>query len=362
MKKDLMLHALNLAKKGEGFVSPNPLVGAVIVKAGEIIGEGYHQKYGDAHAEVNAFLSCKETAIGAEMYVTLEPCSHYGKTPPCADRIIDEGVKKVYVAMEDPNPLVAGKGIKKLRNAGIEVEVGLYKEKAKKLNESFLKFITTKKPLVISKYAMSLDGKIATSSYDSKWITQESTRAYSHGLLRSKVDAILVGINTVIHDDPILTNRSGGKSPVRIVLDSNGKINTNFKVIKDTTSKTLVYVKDIAQEKKQLIEAKGHEVITDPTDNKYINLNFVLSDLGKRKISSLLVEGGAEINASFWEQNLVDKFYIFIGNTVIGGKSAPGPIGGLGFLKMSETFRFNIESVKAFDNNDILIVGSKGGR
>lgn len=360
--KEFMLYALELAKKGEGYVSPNPLVGAVIVKDGEIIGEGYHQKYGEGHAEVNAFLNCKGSAIDSEMYVTLEPCSHYGKTPPCADRIIAEGVKKVYVAMEDPNPLVAGNGIKKLRDAGIEVEVSLCKEEAKKLNESFLKFITTKRPFVISKYAMSLDGKIATNSYDSKWITQEGTRAYSHSLLRSKVDAILVGINTVIHDDPLLTNRSSGKSPVRIILDSSGKISTKSKVIEDTTSKTLVYVKSIAQGKKELIEAKGHEVITDSTDRKHINLDFVLEDLGNRKISSLLVEGGAEMNASFWEQNLVDKFYIFIGNTVIGGKSAPGPIGGLGFSKISETFRFNIESVKVFHNNDILIIGSKGGR
>lgn len=355
-----MLNALKLAELGKGRVSPNPLVGAVIVKDNKIIGQGYHEIYGGPHAEVNAINNCKESPKGATIYVSLEPCSHFGKTPPCADMIINSGVEKVVIAMEDPNPLVAGNGIKKLQNAGISVNVGICQPQAQKLNRSFIKYITTKMPFVISKYAMSLDGKIATSTYDSKWITQEETRNYSHSLLRSNVDAILVGIGTVLHDNPLLTNRSSGKSPLRVVVDTNGLIPLDSNIIKDTSVKTIIYSKSMDQAKKNMIEKQSHQVVIDNSPDSLISLDFVLSDLGSKKISSLLVEGGSEVNSSFWSNNLVDQFYIFIGNTIIGGKDAPGPIGGAGLIQVSEGQRYKIESVQTFKNNDILIIGCKG--
>ena len=217
LNEKFMKIAIELAKKGIGNVNPNPLVGAVIVKDGKIIGQGYHERYGEGHAEVNAFKSLDDDPTGATMYVTLEPCFHYGKTPPCADRIIENKISKVIIGMVDPNPLVSGKGIEKLKNAGIEVEVGILEEECRKINEVFIKYITTKKPFVVMKTAMSLDGKIATKTGESKWITSEKSRLQVH-ILRNKFSGIMVGVNTIIKDNPELTCRVvEGNNPIRII-------------------------------------------------------------------------------------------------------------------------------------------------
>lgn len=328
-----MKAALNLAEKGMGFTSLNPLVGAVIVKNGNIIAEGYHKKYGESHAEVNALNNATQDVHDATMYVTLEPCSHYGKTPPCANRIVKSGIKKVVIAMEDPNPIVSGKGIKILKDNGVEVKVGVLREEAEKLNEIFIKYITTKKPFTIMKAGMSLDGKIATHTGDSRWVTGEESREYGH-LLRQKVSAILVGVNTVIMDDPMLNTRLSNvecNDPMRIVLDSHGRTPLNSKVLNINSSNTIIAVTDIASEENiRAFKERGAGVIITPVKNNKVDLQFLIEELGKKKIDSVLVEGGGEVNFSFLKENLVDKVVFFIAPKIIGGREAKTPVEGPG--------------------------------
>lgn len=351
--------ALNLAKKGIGFTNPNPLVGAVIVKDGKVIGKGYHEKYGENHAEINALNNAKEDVHGATMYVNLEPCSHFGNVPPCVNRIIESGIKKVVIAMEDPNPIVSGKGIQILKENGLEVKIGVLKKEAEKLNEIFIKYISTGKPFVILKAGMSLDGKIATYTGDSRWITGKRAREYVH-ILRQRVSAILVGVNTVIVDDPMLNTRLNNiecKDPIRIILDSHGRTPLKSNVLNTNPSNTIVAVTNNALEKNiKAIEKIGAEVMITPVKDGKVDLQFLMEKLGERKIDSLLIEGGGEINFSFLKEKLVDKVIFFIAPKIIGGETSKTPVEGKGVEYLKDAIDLkDITMCKIGD--DIMVEG-----
>jgi len=355
-----MKRAIKLAKKGIGYTNPNPLVGAVIVKNDEIIGEGFHEIYGGPHAEVNAFNSAVEDVKGATMYVTLEPCSHFGKTPPCANLIVEKGISKVIIGMKDPNSLVAGKGIEILKNNGIKVEVGILEKEIKKLNEIFVKFITTKKPFCILKTAMTLDGKISSVTVDSKWITNEESRAYVHKL-RHQVSAIMVGVGTVIADDPKLTTRlvdKNGLDPIRVVVDTTGRIPIEANVLNiDSDAMTIVATtKKIDIDKIKAIEAKGAKVIITPLKDGRVDLENLMIQLGKMNIDSILLEGGSTLNFSALDQGIVDKVIAFVSPKIIGGDQAKTPVGGKGIENMGEAVALENIDVSRF-HEDIMIEG-----
>jgi len=356
----MMQRALKLAEKGIGYTTPNPLVGAVIVKDGRIIGEGYHKLYGSNHAEINAFENATEDVCGATMYVTLEPCSHYGKTPPCAIAIVQKGIKKVVIGLKDPNPLVSGGGIKILQENGIEVVCGVLQEEGKKLNEIFLKYITTKTPFCIMKTAMTLDGKIATRTGDSKWVTGELSREYVHKL-RQRVSGIMVGIGTIIADDPMLTTRLDNlelKDPTRIIIDSTSKIPLDAKVLNlNSKAATIIATtRKAAPEKIRKLEEKGAEVIITPVKNNGVDLNFLMKILGDKKIDSILLEGGSKINYSAIIEGIVDKVNAFIAPKIIGGDVAKTPVGGNGMEFMRDAISLNNIEIYRFEN-DIMIEG-----
>ena len=346
--EDYMNLALSLAEATAGQTSPNPMVGAVVVKNGKLLGTGAHLKAGTAHAEVHAINNAGDEAKGSTLYVTLEPCSHHGRTPPCADLIIQSGIKKVFVAALDPNPLVAGKGIKKLKDAGIEVEIGLCEERARKINEKFFHYIQTNTPFVTLKTAVTLDGKTAAKTGDSKWITSNEARLDVHHL-RHEHDAILVGINTVLKDNPLLTTRrpQGGKNPIRIVLDTKLSIPLSANLIQDRSAKTIIFTgKNIDIHKKEELENLGAEIISLPEET--IHVKEVLRILGERKISSVLVEGGSEVHASFIGENAFQQIIAYIAPKVIGGKNAFPFVGGAGasFIKEGKDLQFvSIEKI-----------------
>lgn len=353
-----MARALELAKLGIGYTNPNPLVGAVIVKDGRIIGEGYHKKYGDSHAEVDAFNHATEDVAGATMYVTLEPCSHFGKTPPCAHAIVKKGIKKVVVAMDDPNPLVAGKGINILREHGIEVVTGVMEQEAKKLNEVFIKFISTSLPFCILKTAMTLDGKIAAYTGDSRWVTNEESRRYVHEM-RHQYSAIMVGIGTVLADDPLLTTRLSGinvRNPIRIVVDTRGNIPLDAKILKcDDNTKTIIATTEfIDKEKLKHIKAAGAEVIITPLKDNRVDLSALMKSLGERKIDSILLEGGSTLNYTALNEGIVDKVISFIGPKIIGGNSSKTPVGGEGIPYMKDAISLGNIDVHKF-GDDVMI-------
>lgn len=344
MDENYMRLALELAEKARGRTSPNPMVGAVIVKDGQIVGKGYHLKAGTFHAEIHALREAGEKAKGATMYVNLEPCSHFGRTPPCTDAIINAGISRVFVAMEDPNPLVGGRGIKKLAEAGIEVKVGLLEEEAKKLNEIFIKYITTKTPFVLLKMAMTLDGKIASRTGHSKWITGEAAREKVH-YLRNYYDAVLVGVNTVFKDNPSLTCRIlAGRDPIRIILDSRARTPVEAQVIiQDSAAPTYIVVTDRAPyDRVESLRATKARVIQVPADEQgRVSLKDLMVKLGEMEITGVLVEGGAEVAASFLEAGLVDKMLTFISPKIVGGRTAPGPVGGLGRERVDKAIKLS---------------------
>lgn len=358
-----MKRALELAKMGTGYTNPNPLVGAVIVKDGKIIGEGYHKLYGSHHAEINAFNNATEDVKGATMYVTLEPCSHYGKTPPCANAIVEKGIKKVVVGLVDPNPEVSGRGIKILQDNGIEVITRVLEEEGRKLNEIFLKYITTKLPFCIMKTAMTLDGKIAAYTGDSKWVTGEASRAYVHQL-RHKVAGIMAGIGTILADDPMLTTRldqGEGSNPVRIIVDSSARIPLEAKVLNlNSKVRTIIAATELANKDKiKALEEKGAVVIISPLKNSRVDLSFLMKALGERNIDSVLLEGGSELNYSALEEGIVDKVNAFIAPKFIGGRTAKTPVGGSGKAYMNESISLNNIEVVRF-GEDIMIEGYIG--
>jgi len=360
-----MKRAIQLAKKGKGFTNPNPMVGAVIVKDGQIIGEGYHEKYGESHAEVNAFNTSKVNPEGGTMYVTLEPCAHYGNTPPCAQSIVEKKIKKVIIGLIDPNPLVNHKGIEILENAGIEVITGVLADEIKEMNEIFYHFIQKKTPYVIMKTAMSLDGKIATKTGDSKWISNEKARYFGHKL-RHEVSGILVGINTVIADDPQLTTRLKDKKvkdPHRIVLDSTLKMPLDAKILKITSNaRTIIATTENASEEKiKTLEDMGIQVIKTKALNNRVNLEELMKILGSLEIDSLLIEGGGTVNYSFLKNNLVSKIYTFIAPMIIGGHKAKTPVSGEGISSIDEAIHLKHWTTKKIDDNLLIIGQLKSG-
>lgn len=354
-----MKRALELAGLGRGHVNPNPLVGAVIVNnEGRIIGEGYHGRYGGDHAEIRALKNAREGVEGATIYLNLEPCSHFGKTPPCVEAIIKHGIKRVVVGMEDPNPLVAGRGIKILRERGIEVVSGLLEEEAKKLNEVFIKYIRTRLPFCSLKTAMTLDGKIASYTGDSRWITNSKSRQYVHGL-RHEYSSIMVGIGTVLADDPLLTTRIEGfkgRNPIRIIVDSRGSIPLDARVLQcNEDTKTILATTELARkEKLTSIRAKGAEVLLTPLREGRVDLEFLVGALGERGIDSILLEGGSRLNYSALREGIVDKLITFIGPKIIGGDQAKTPVGGQGIAYMEEALRVENMELSKFDD-DLMI-------
>lgn len=360
MDKHYMKIALELAAKALGRTSPNPMVGAVLVKDGKIIGRGYHARAGAPHAEIMAIRDAGDKAEGATLYVTLEPCCHFGRTGPCTEAIIEAGIKRVVVAVTDPNPLVAGKGIKRLREAGLEVVTGVMEEDSRKLNEVFNKYITTKLPFVVAKVAMSLDGKIATRTGKSQWITGPAARELTHRL-RNRYDAILVGIGTVLADNPSLTVRLPGEKgcdPARIVLDSYARTPPKCKMLtQNSPAPTYIIVSEAASPGRiRELEEAGANVVRLESSRQGINLHSLLRWLGKNEITSLLVEGGAGIHGSFFSEGLVDKVVWFIAPKIIGGGEAPGPVGGRGIENLQDALQLRDMEVSRC-GEDILIEG-----
>jgi diaminohydroxyphosphoribosylaminopyrimidine deaminase/5-amino-6-(5-phosphoribosylamino)uracil reductase len=342
--------AIELAATAKGKTNPNPLVGAVIVKDGMIAGLGLHRKAGEPHAEVHAFRMAGEYAKGATLYVTLEPCSHYGKTPPCAELVRDSGVKRVVIAMKDPNPLVSGRGIKILEDAGIEVEVGILEDEARILNERFIHNMLTRTPYVVSKVAMTLDGKIAAHNGHSQWVTGSEAREAVHRL-RDQMDGIMVGIGTVLADNPKLTTRlpEGGKNPVRIILDTNLRLPMDANVTDTTEAQTWVITgTDVDEQKKAALQKKGVQFIQVPVTQFGLDLPVLLKKLYEKGITDILLEGGSELNGAFLKAGLINKFLIFVAPKLLGGKRSLTPYGGVDTESMFEALDVEIHSIEHF--------------
>ncbi|SDB33279.1 bifunctional diaminohydroxyphosphoribosylaminopyrimidine deaminase/5-amino-6-(5-phosphoribosylamino)uracil reductase RibD [Eubacterium oxidoreducens] len=357
-KEEYMARALELARQGMGHTSPNPMVGCVVVKDGRIVSEGYHERYGEYHAERNALLHCEEDVTGAELYVTLEPCCHQGKTPPCTDIIMERKIGKVYVGSMDPNPLVGGKGVQLLRDHGIEVETGILEKECLELNEIFFHYIQTNLPLVAVKYAMTLDGRIASASGDSKWITKEKAREHVHEL-RKQYKAIMAGIGTVLADDPMLNCRiCEGVDPIRVICDSKLRIPMDAQIVKTAHEiPTMIYAAAGADGKKKAqLEKAGIRVIVQEQETQ-VNLKKVIQSLGEEKIDSVLVEGGGEIHGSLIKEGLADKVYAYIAPKIIGGSKAKGPVMGEGIRKMSQAAQLTDVRMHEFDG-DYMIEGT----
>lgn len=358
MEKKYMERAIALAKKGMGFTSPNPLVGAVIVKDNRIIGEGYHEKCGELHAERNAFASLTESAEGATLYVTLEPCCHYGKTPPCTQAIIEHKIGTVVIGSRDPNPLVAGKGVKILQQAGITVVKDYMREECDAINEIFFHYITTRRPYVAMKYAMTLDGKIATRTGASKWITGEQAREQVHKL-RHQYKGIMVGIETVRLDDPMLNCRiEGGVDPVRIICDSYLRIPMESQIVQTAGQiPTIIVVSEHAEgveEKAKELEAAGVKLLFLPEQNGHIDLLALMEELGKMEIDSILLEGGGTLNESALQSGIVQKLYAYVAPKIFGGSNAQTPVSGLGVAVPQDAYLFQLTDVEML-GKDVLL-------
>lgn len=358
--EELMALAIRLARRADGRTNPNPRVGAVVVRGGRIIGKGYHHRAGAPHAEVLALREAGGRARGSTLYVTLEPCVHQGRTGPCTEEILDAGVKRVVVGMRDPNPQVNGKGVARLRRKGIAVELGVRSEACRRLNEDYAKLITSGLPFVVWKAAASIDGKLATRSGESRWITGESSRLLVHRL-RATSNAIVVGAGTVLADDPLLTSRIGrgpARNPLRVVVDSRLRIPAQARVCQvDSSTRTLVATTKAAPARKVLkMERKGIEILVLPGRGGKVNLAILLQALGKRGIMNVLLEGGPELAASFLREGLIDKMCIFLAPKLIGGKEAPGLLGGAGIFRIRQALPVREMSVRRI-GEDLLIEG-----
>lgn len=355
---EYMRRAMELAERGVGFTNPNPMVGAVIVKGGKVIGEGWHERCGEWHAERNAFKNCAVSAEGATMYVTLEPCCHYGKTPPCTEAIIEHGIARVVIGMEDPNPLVAGKGIALLREAGIEVVCGVEEEALREQNRVFLKYISTKLPWVAMKTAMTLDGKIATRTGDSKWITGAEARAYVHEL-RHRFMAIVVGIGTAVADDPLLNCRIEGRGvrqPIRVVVDSNARLSLDSQLVKTAGEyRTIVaHTRFAPEESVKALREAGVEMLLCKEKEGLVDVRNLLELLGQSGIDSILLEGGGSLNYTFLAEGLADELYAFIAPKIVGGMNAKTPVEGAGMEKMADAINFELTNVLNI-GDDVLL-------
>lgn len=360
---DYMARALELAERAKGSTGNNPAVGAVIVRDGQVVGEGHTQPPGQPHAEVMALRQAGDLARGASVYVTLEPCCHHGRTPPCSAALIDAGVSDVHMAILDPNPLVSGGGRSALERAGIRTTVGNLEAKARRSMEAWLTYITRGRPMIVVKYAMSLDGKIATATGESQWISGPRARAWVHGF-RAGVDAIMVGVNTVIADDPQLTARGPGgealaRQPVRLIVDSTARIPLDYRVVSgDLPGKTVVIVGPRADRGKvNRLQERGNTVLSVPERNGRVDLHAALQGLAAEwYITSVLVEGGGALLGSLFDLNLVDKVVAFVAPKLIGGAEAPGPIGGHGVESIKRAVRLGgVEWERVGD--DLMVSG-----
>lgn len=363
-----MRRTIELAKKGSGHVNPNPLVGAVIVRDGEIIGEGYHECYGQLHAERNAIANAKkrgDSLEGSTIYVTLEPCCHYGKTPPCTEAIIEEKIAKVVVGSDDPNPLVSGKGFQMLREKGIEVIPHFLKEECDAMNHVFFHYIRTGTPYVAMKYAMTMDGKIACYTGDSKWVTGEESRAHVQ-TLRNHYKGIMAGIGTVLADDPMLNCRiEGGRDPIRIIADSHLRIPMDSQLVRTAGQQPLIVacLPDADEEKAAQLQEKGVEVLRIPgvttaditeEQKEVISLPVLMKELGARKIDGILLEGGGQLNESALQAGIVDRIYCYIAPKIFGGAQAKTPVEGQGLTRAADAWQFKRIGMQEF-GQDILL-------
>ncbi len=349
--ESFMTRCLELARRGEGKVEPNPRVGAVVVRGGKIVAEGWHKRYGGPHAEINALRKAGVRAKGATLYVSLEPCCHYGKTPPCSEAIIAAGVKEVVAAVRDPHTIVNGKGAAALKRAGIRVTTGVLADEARRANQGFFKFHETGLPYVVAKWAMTLDGKIATHTGDSRWISNEKSRAWLHRL-RDRYQAILVGSNTALRDDPGL--RGAKRLPVRVILDSWARLPADAKVVKTARDqRTIVAVSTSAGEDKvRRLQRAGIEVIK----LEVMDMHVVFEELARSGIHSILVEGGGEVHASVFEAGLADEVVVFVAPKVIGGREAKTPVEGAGMAKMALARQLRDVTLERIDD-DVVIRG-----
>ena len=361
-----MRRAIKLAKKGSGHVNPNPLVGAVIVRDGEIIGEGYHECYGQLHAERNAIAKKRGNSLeGSTIYVTLEPCCHYGKTPPCTEAIIEEKIARVVVGSDDPNPLVSGKGFQMLREKGIEVIPHFLKEECDAMNHVFFHYIRTGTPYVAMKYAMTMDGKIACYTGDSKWVTGEESRAHVQ-TLRNHYKGIMAGIGTVLADDPMLNCRiEGGRDPIRIIADSHLRIPMDSQLVRTAGQQPLIVacLPDADEEKAAQLQEKGVEVLRIPgvttaditeEQKEVISLPVLMKELGARKIDGILLEGGGQLNESALQAGIVDRIYCYIAPKIFGGAQAKTPVEGQGLTRAADAWQFKRIGMQEF-GQDILL-------
>ncbi|MFW6381692.1 MAG: bifunctional diaminohydroxyphosphoribosylaminopyrimidine deaminase/5-amino-6-(5-phosphoribosylamino)uracil reductase RibD [Bacillota bacterium] len=364
MDKKYMKLALKLAEKGEGFTSPNPLVGAVVVKDNQIVGQGYHRYYGGPHAEIYALDQAGSRARGATLYITLEPCSHFGKTPPCADRVITSGVSRVVVAHRDPNPRVVGRGIQKIRNTGIKVKTGVLADEARELNKAFIKYMTADHPYVYLKTAQTLDGYLATATGDSRWITNQQARLEGHRL-RHRVDGILVGINTVLADNPSLTTRldksgSTGQDSLRIILDSRLRTPLTARIVnQESPAKTLIVIDSGVDrvQREPFLEKENVEILPLELNKQgRIPLAQLLKELHDRQLLSLMVEGGGTINHSFLKEGLIDEIYCFQAPVIVGGSDGVPVFKGEGQEKMEMVDRLKDVDYRQLGDN-ILLTG-----
>lgn len=351
MEEKFMARAIELAKLGIGKVNPNPLVGAVVVKDGEIVGEGWHKEFGGSHAEVFALDNAGEKAEGATIYVTLEPCSHYGKTPPCAKKIVDSKIKRCVIANIDPNPLVAGKGIKILEDAGIEVQVGLLEKEASELNRVFFKYITEKKAYLFLKCGITLDGKLATRARKSKWITNELAREKVQAL-RTKYTGIMVGINTVLADDPSLDSRiENGRNPYRIVVDPNLKISVDSKLLHFNDNKSIIITAKDNKNNKKIEELENLGTRFIYLKDKNFKVDDILKKLAECNIDSVLLEGGGKLISAAFKENAIDAGEIFIAPKIIGDKEATSFVSGFDFKTMDEVFKLPNPKFNIYGDN-----------
>lgn len=336
-----MARALELAERGRGHVEPNPLVGAVVVAGGRAVGEGWHQAFGGPHAELHALQAAGDAARGATLYISLEPCCHHGKTPPCTDAVLRSGIARVVAAMTDPNPAVGGRGLAALRSAGVAVEVGLGEAEARRLNAPYLKLRATGQPYIHCKWAMSLDGKIATSARQAKWISGEESRARAHAL-RGRMDAIIVGLGTVLADDPLLTARPPGpRIATRIVLDTQARLPAECRLVRTAGEAPVVIAvgEGAPTERLERLRALGCETLALPEINGETSLSSLLDELGRREMTNVLVEGGAAVLGSFFDARLADEVHVFMAPLVVGGSAALSPVGGAGAAALADAWR-----------------------
>ena len=356
---EYMKRALELARAAVGRNSPNPSVGAVVVKDGRIIGEGATLPPGEGHAEWVALREAGDAARGADLYTTLEPCCYEGKTPPCTDAILAAGVKRVFASIQDPNPKINGRGVSRLRECGVEVELGQGAQEAEEMYEGFAKFITTGLPFVTAKYAMSLDGKIATFEGDSQWITGTESRRLVHQRRRAS-DAIMVGINTVLRDNPRLTARDDGGDdvglqPLRVVVDGEGRTPSSAAMLREP-GKTLIATCRASEESATRLAEAGAEILKLPEIDGYVDLGALLQELGRREVVNLLVEGGGTLMGSLFDQGLVDKAWAFIAPKIVGGRDALSPVEGRGAGLISRAMSLRCPQVKLV-GDDVLVTG-----